>query len=117
MKQQPDLFASAPPAPVLRDLPLPYQRNSETSRLAAESSRPRAPTDRATILEYLLAQGERGATNEEISDALGIKLQTVCPRVLELRQADQVVSAGRRATRSGRLAEVWTGQQRPRLSR
>lgn len=108
---QPDLFTSPPPAPVLRDLPLPYQRDSETSRLAAESSRPRAPTDRATILEYLLAQGAHGATNEEISDALGIKLQTVCPRMLELRQADQAVSAGRRKTRSGRDAEVWVSRK------
>lgn len=105
---QPDLFTSPPPASVLRDLPLPYQRNSETSRMAAESSRPRAPTDRAAILEYLLAQGEHGATNEEISEALRIKLQTVCPRMLELRGDVQVVKAGRRrATRSGSMAEVW----------
>lgn len=111
MNQQPDLFANPPPASVLRDLPLPYQRHSETSRLAAESSRARAPTDRVAILEYLQAQGERGATNEEISEGLGIKLQTVCPRCLELRQAGEVVSAGRRATRSGRMAEVWVLQR------
>lgn len=95
----------------MRDLPLPYKRDSETSRMAAETSRPKAPCYRTAILGFVVGRGAQGATNEEISEALGIKIQTVCPRMKELREADLVVDAGRqRPTQSGRMAVVWVAK-------
>lgn len=92
----------------LRDLPLPYKRDSETSIAAAGKARPKAPAYRTAILGYLTGRAEQGATNEEISLAMGIKIQTVCPRMVELREAGTVVDSGtRRRTESGRDAVVW----------
>lgn len=91
-----------------RDLPLPFQSTSKTSRDAAIKARPKAPGDRAGILGYVLGLGAFGATNEEISIALGIKIQTVCPRVKELRESGDLVPAGeKRITVSRAEANVW----------
>lgn len=92
----------------LRDQVLPYKRDSETSRAAAEQSRPKAPSYRAACLGFVYGRARAGATNEEVATALGMKIQTVCPRMKELRETGQLVdSAMRRATESGRDAVVW----------
>lgn len=92
----------------LRDLPAPYKRDSETSRKAAEEVRPKAKSYRAACLGYVYGRGRAGATNEEVATALGMKIQTVCPRMLELREAKQLVDSQlRRPTASGRDAVVW----------
>lgn len=92
----------------LRDLPPPFKRNSDTSIAAAKEVRPRAPGYRAIILGYLKGRGATGATAEEISDALQIRLQTVTPRIVELREQRSVVASGfTRPTKSMRQAVVW----------
>ncbi|MBX9609715.1 MAG: hypothetical protein K2Y51_26130 [Gammaproteobacteria bacterium] len=92
----------------LRDLPAPFQRDSETSRQAAEEIRPRAQSYRAACLGFVYGRGRAGATNEEVGKALGMKIQTVCPRMKELREAGELVdSQMRRETESGRAAVVW----------
>ncbi len=92
----------------LRDQALPFKRDSETSRAAAEQSRPKAPSYRAACLGSVYGRAGAGATNEEVANALGMKIQTVCPRMKELRETGQLVdSAMRRATASGRDAVVW----------
>lgn len=93
---------------VLRDMPLPFKRDSETSRAAATKARPKAPGHRAAILGYLLGRGTIGATNEEISEALGLKIQTVCPRMAELREMKKIVFSGeKRMTQSHSEAKIW----------
>lgn len=104
-----DMFLS--PGPVqaaMRDIAPPFQRHSATSKAAAEGVRPKAPSYRAGIVGFVKGRGAQGATNEEICEELGIKLQTVCPRVLELREMGELVDSGRtRETRSRRPAVVW----------
>ncbi len=92
----------------LRDLPPPFKRDSETSIAAAKDVRPKAPSYRAACLGFVYGRGRAGATNEEVATALGMKIQTVCPRMKELREAGQLVDSQlRRETDSGRQAVVW----------
>ena len=104
-----DMFLT--PGPVqaaMRDLRPPFQRASATSKAAAEAVRPKTPSYRAGIVGFVKGRGHQGATNEELCEELGIKLQTVCPRVLELREMGELVDSGRtRETRSKRKAVVW----------
>lgn len=91
-----------------RDLPLPFCSTSKTSRDAAIKARPKAPGDRAGILGYVMGLGTFGATNEEVSIALGIKIQTVCPRMKELRESGDLIWSGeKRITTSRSEANVW----------
>jgi len=88
--------------------PLPARNWTGTSRAAAHAIREHAPTLRARVLEFITAQGERGATNEEIVDGIGTLLQSVCARCNELWEAKQIRDSGRtRLTRSGRAAKIW----------
>lgn len=63
---------------------------------------------RARIFEFIMKRGAEGATNEEVSELLGIRIQTVCARRNELFKKHLIVDSGvRRDTRSGRSASVW----------
>lgn len=108
MNGQLDFFLTpGPVATAMLDLPPPYQRHSETSKAAAESVRPKTVPYRTAIIGYVIGRAELGATREEISEALGIKLQTVCPRVGELLKLGEFVCADfKRPTRSGKSADV-----------
>ena len=86
--------------------PAPYQRDSETSREAAEAIEPVAVTVRAEVLDYVAKWGT-GCTREEIAIQLCIPLQTVCARVNELIRSGHLIRTNeRRMTISGRRAEV-----------
>jgi Helix-turn-helix domain len=61
-----------------------FARGSETSRKAALANYPRAGSQRARILEHVLASGGAGRTREELEDRLGLTGNTVRPRVREL---------------------------------
>ena len=96
------------------DAPLPAYRPSEvTQRAAAADVAPYCEGLRGRILEFIQARGERGATNEEISDEMKLRLQTVCGRVNELQGDERrgfsvlVVCGGYRKTKSGSTAKVW----------
>lgn len=79
-----------------------------TSQAAAEAIEPRAGTLCAQILAYIRSRGDDGATNDEIVEALGLRLQTVCARCNELWHARWIKKSGRtRKTSSGSEAAVW----------
>ncbi len=86
----------------------PHQRTSPTSRAAAVSIRESVAPRQAAVYAFVAARGDHGATNAEIADGLGMPIQSVCPRVCELRSLGRLVSAGKtRPTATGRPAQVW----------
>ena len=88
--------------------PLPFVRESATSRAAAESMLIRAPTDEGSVWRYLLWEAERGATDDEIEIQLDLLHQTASARRRGLVRKKVVVDSGMtRKTRSGRSAIVW----------
>lgn len=86
----------------------PAQRHSETSKQAALAALPRAPTDRARVLAYLVERGAYGATDDEMQNWLGMNPSTQRPRRVELWKAGLIVlDTRKRLTRAGRKASVW----------
>lgn len=86
----------------------PCQVHSTTSREAAKAIEPRAATLRRLVLDYLRGQGEQGATDLEMQEALGMDGNTQRPRRVELLTAGLIRDSGcTRATRHGRQAVVW----------
>ena len=84
------------------------QSHSATSCDAAERIKPAAGTLRELVLEHIASKGERGATDEEGSEATGIKEGTYRARRVGLMQAGLIHDSGAlRKTRSGRLAVAW----------
>lgn len=95
----------------LYDRPAAFQRDSETSRAAAVSVRGNAKSYRTAVLAYLRGRGPHGATNSEMSEALGMQLSTVCARCNELQKKNLVIDSGnRRKTATGRSATVWIAE-------
>lgn len=91
----------------MTSLPL-FQPHSATSRAAWIGSRPKAGTLRGALLAHLDFLAERGATDEEMQQALGIDPNTQRPRRVELHEGGFIADSGRRRpTRSGRGAVVW----------
>ena len=67
-----------------------------------------APRVREMIWAFLEREGDRGGTDAEIQEALGIDGNTERPKRLELFRAGQIHDSGRtRPTPSGRDAIVW----------
>jgi hypothetical protein len=92
--------------------PLPAHNGRSTSIAAAVAIRPSAGTLRQQVLAAIEAAGERGLTDEECQDAMGIPGNTVRPRRGELTKAGLIVQAPfTRPTRAGRQAVVWRVQQ------
>lgn len=86
----------------------PYQPASRTSQAAATRIRPTAATLRQQVYEFILACGERGATDEQIAIGLDLNPSSARPRRIELVEAGEVCDSGlTRNTRSGRSAAVW----------
>lgn len=92
----------------LWDIAPPARRGEATQAAGAAAIAPRAPALRARVLAYIRSRGESGATNEEISHALAMKLQSVCGRIGELRNLGLIFEARfRRENLSGVEAKVW----------
>lgn len=68
----------------------PPHNGTTTSRAAADGARGHAHADRVRILAYLVAQGDHGATREEIEAALTMNGNTVRPRVAELLREERI---------------------------
>lgn len=86
----------------------PFQPHSATSILAASRIKPSAATLRTSVLGFIVARGERGATDIEIQDALGMEGSTQRPRRVELVMAGLVKDSGTtRKSGSGRACAVW----------
>lgn len=78
---------------------------TQTSRDAAVSNKDRAPSQRERVLAAIQ---RHDLTNEEIGDYVGIPIQSVCPRVFELRGLGKIEDSGkRRPTKAGQMATVW----------
>ena len=78
-----------------------------------------AASYREQVFLHILRESERGATDDEIQKALGMKHQTETPRRSELEELGLIFAApGQfRPTRSGSLAIVWvvTGKKYDRF--
>jgi hypothetical protein len=88
-----------------------------TRRAAARAAERFAGDHRSKVLRFIESRGQAGATDEEVSEELGLKLDTSRARRCELRDDGQILDGGRRRrTRSGRLAICWVAAQSPRTS-
>jgi len=89
--------------------PDPVQGKRENSRAAADQVTPsKAASQRNRIHHFVHSRGQQGATRDEIVHTLGLDVQTVTPRVLELvRMGDLSEKPGEtRLTRKGCKAAV-----------
>lgn len=87
---------------------LPYAKGSATSQAAAEAMIDHAPNVRRRIFAFLVSRAERGATDDEIEQALDLSHQTASARRnLLVREGAVENSEAKRPTRSGRAAVVW----------
>jgi hypothetical protein len=78
-----------------------------TSIAAAEAIEEIAPLQRGRVYQEIAQRRERGATREEISEALGMKLASVCARANELLEQTLIYQTdATRLTSSGRGAKV-----------
>jgi|SRR5215472_534331 len=86
----------------------PQARAPGTERAAAVLVTPRSGTARMRVLLYIASRGEEGATDEEASLALGLRLYTAAPRRNELLNDGWVQASGRtRPTTMRTPAMVW----------
>ena len=57
---------------------------------------------------FELVQRHDGLTNDELSDLMGLPIQSVCPVANSLFRAGKIIDSGeRRPTRTGAMARVW----------
>jgi hypothetical protein len=86
----------------------PFVAGSETSEAAASRAKQSAETMRARVLEYITAQGEEGATDDEVEVALGMLHQTASARRRELELSGHIQKTDwSRPTRTGSQAAVY----------
>lgn len=97
--------------PLFEPLPSAVQ-SSRTSLAAADAIRGETGRLRRKVLEALAALGTRGATDEELQEAIPMAPSTERPRRIELCRAGLVRDSGAtRRTRSGRRATVWVAAE------
>lgn len=93
-------------------------RIPRASELARAEAHDQIGSCKSALYEQIIALLRRhpaGLTRQEISEQLKIKLQTVCPRVLELREAKRIQELPqRRAIAGGRSASVLVVCQPPK---
>jgi predicted transcriptional regulator len=98
--------------PVLWDICPPARRGEDTQAAGAAAIAPRAQILRDKVMVFLRARGAWGATNEEISSVLCLKVSSVCGRVNELKDLGKVIDSSiRRQGRSGVAAKVWIAHE------
>lgn len=79
---------------------------SSTRRRAAEAAEPSASSRAGQVLDHLRRCPD-GATRDELAQALGLAIQSICPVVHQLLGSGRIaVSDQERLTRLGRPAEV-----------
>jgi len=94
----------------------PERGAPETERGAALFHYPRSGTARLRVLSYIATRGDTGATDEEVSLALRMRLYTAAPRRKELLDDGWVEDSGRRRkTQTGARATVWCLTPRGRV--
>ena len=87
----------------------PYRRHSVSSREGAKRIEPTLDTMMGRALAAYRFAGDRGLTDEELADQLGVKLTTAIPRRHELIKKNYVAlaPAGRRKASSGQKVGYW----------
>lgn len=86
----------------------PRQWHSETSSAAADEIAHDVSRLRRLVLDFLLAIGPDGATDEEMQSGIPMAPNTQRPRRIELVNQGLVKDSGqKRRTNSGRFAVVW----------
>ena len=95
-------------------IPAPRGPADTSQAAAAEADRTgRSKSKRSILLEIIRGTGERGATIDELQQATGWLVQSICPAVKTLERAGEIIDSGRRrATRTGTPAKVWTSTGR-----
>jgi hypothetical protein len=84
----------------------------ETSKQAAAVIADAAKSRSALAARYVVEQGFRGATADEVADALDWDRYSSRPRLAELHKRGLIVDSGERRTGvSGRRQAVWVGKQ------
>lgn len=79
-----------------------------TSIAAYAQNKPKAPAQRAMILEYIRSRALDGATSDEAEVALDLPHQTCSARFKDLKDAGEIQTIGEvRKTRSGCKAMVF----------
>lgn len=86
----------------------PAVQHSVTSMRAADSlDGDRLNTLQRSVVAFLRARGEHGATDEEMQLGIPMDQNTQRPRRVELVRRGLVVEAGTRKTRKGKYATAW----------
>lgn len=87
---------------------VPYVVGSETSQAAAEAKLATAKTDQLRVYWFIVARGERGATDDELEANLGLLHQNASARRRSLERDGYLLRTERkRKTRHGRAAFVY----------
>lgn len=85
----------------------PAHNGRDTSVAAAASIRDSRGRLLVKVWCFVHGRGPSGATREEICDALKMRNNTCCPRVLELMALGQLIELeAKRPTSSGRMAHI-----------
>lgn len=88
---------------------------SDTARKAAIQNYPRSGTQRHMVLMAIVLAGEEGRTSDEISRDYEIRLYTVKPRIVELREGGWIEMNGKmRPSETGAGVDVHVATEKGR---
>jgi len=80
----------------------------ETSRIAAERIYPKSGSIRLSVYEYLIRQGLRGATDQEMQSNLNLSGDTIRPTRMTLLNNGFIIDSGEtRNNSNGNPCVVW----------
>ena len=80
----------------------------ETSRIAAERVYPKSGSIRLSVYEYLIRQGLRGATDQEMQSNLNLSGDTIRPTRMTLLKDGYIIDSGKtRNNLNGNPCVVW----------
>lgn len=92
-----------------QDITSAFSHNDQFSYDANKSMKQNKSKLRARILVYIAGRRDLGgATCDEVEQALELSHQSASARMTELKAKGLIKLAGKRKTRSGRNAGVWT---------
>jgi hypothetical protein len=105
--EHPDVRQLPPPKPAPRPMPPAPHNGTATSRAAAMALDPEWRATQCGIV-YAAIKARSDATREELTEATGLPIQTICGRVDNLLKMEMIYEpAGvTRPTKSGRQAQV-----------
>jgi hypothetical protein len=91
-----------------------FVAGSATSEEAAARHIKIAPRQRTTVFNYVTSRGNHGTTCDEAEMALNMRHQACSARLRELVLYNMIRIIGTRLTRSGRSANVYVVNYKPR---